>query len=667
MKQKKKLPRYWLGTRKPTGLGYQPNRGIGDTTFNTQKGISVQPEANAMRQNQLPNALGKLSSAAQYPMQMLQNMKSIPLTSSITIPTTIASSIPQISASIPSSGISFAATSDLARQAAATTGGRLTLGTAQQVGQKAVQETGKQIVTNEGTKHVLNAAGKVAGALGTAWGLYNVGSDIAHAGDTISQGQIANSAATNTITTAGGNTYTERGGLDTQGIMDYEHQMSTAKKVGLTTDAVGLGASAGGLVGSIVPGVGTVLGTGIGAGLGLLAGGVASLLGFGDNEEEVEQMMRDQEDVFAMQNRQSRAGALDKDTKAEFYNRAADGKRPVWTPAGLIGKKATARVSNGEVVGNFEEGIATRIPGQKNNKDTKLAALKDGDFVISNKYGLSDYAAATGDYAGALNLQEMLMGMRNSKGYKCGKLPGFKFGWDSALSMLPHVISFVTNQSQYNRAKNADTYAPDTYVDNAEGSKAVNELAQLGYDATPYYREAQRGLNQVNWDARRQVGLGMGGRAIAQNANFNAYLNSLAKINTAENEANTGYRTAYANALAQLGARNQEARINSNIHKHGWQQQANAAKENWMAQYLKNRDTSFLNGVAEWLKQGQYKDSLAAQNRMLNIYERQADLDERKYNSTLPQYINNSDLLKAYDAIRNIGYLPGIGYTKRFW
>jgi hypothetical protein len=79
--------------------------------------------------------------------------------------------------------------------------------------------------------------------------------------------------------------------------------MATAKKVGLTTDAVGLGASAGGLVGSIVPGVGTVLGTGIGAGLGLLAGGVASLLGFGDNEEEVEQMMRNQEDVFAMQNR----------------------------------------------------------------------------------------------------------------------------------------------------------------------------------------------------------------------------------------------------------------------------------------------------------------------------------------------------------------------------
>lgn len=595
MKQKKKLPRYWLGTRKPTELGYQPNRGIGDATFNTQRGISVQPEANAMRQNQLPNALGKLSSAAQYPMQALQNM------------------VPVLST----------AGQQAVTQGAVMQGLGLTTNNPVKVAAgQLVQQTGQN-----STRSALNAAGKVAAGLGTAWGLYNVGSDIAHAGDTISQGQIANSATTNTITTAGGNTYTERGGLDAQGIMDYEHEMAKSKKIGLTTDAMGLGASVGSFFGPI--------GTGIGAAAGLVLGGLGSLFGFGDNEEEVEQMMRDQEDVFAMQNRQSRATALDKDTKAEFYNRAADGKRPVWTPAGLIGKKATARVSNGEVVGNFEEGIATRIPGQKNNKDTKLAALKDGDFVISNKYGLSDYAAATGDYAGALNLQEMLMGMRNSKGYKCGKLPGFKFGWDSALSMLPHVMSFMTNQSQYNRAKNADTYAPDTYVDNAEGAKAVNELAQLRYDATPYYREAQRGLNQANWDARRQVGLGMGGRAIAQNANFNAYLNSLAKINATENEANAGYRTAYANALAQLGARNQEARINSNIHKYGWQQQANAAKENWMAQYLKNRDTSFLNGVAEWLKQGQYKDSLAAQNRMLNLYESQTNLDWEKYKNLI--------------------------------
>jgi hypothetical protein len=74
--------------------------------------------------------------------------------------------------------------------------------------------------------------------------------------------------------------------------MDYEHEMAKSKKIGLTTDAMGLGASVGSFFGPI--------GTGIGAAAGLVLGGLGSLLGFGDNEEEVEQMMRDQEDVFAM-------------------------------------------------------------------------------------------------------------------------------------------------------------------------------------------------------------------------------------------------------------------------------------------------------------------------------------------------------------------------------
>jgi len=38
---KKKLPRYWLGTRKPTTLGYQPNKGIGDSLTSTNPGISL--------------------------------------------------------------------------------------------------------------------------------------------------------------------------------------------------------------------------------------------------------------------------------------------------------------------------------------------------------------------------------------------------------------------------------------------------------------------------------------------------------------------------------------------------------------------------------------------------------------------------------------------------
>jgi hypothetical protein len=182
--------------------------------------------------------------------------------------------------------------------------------------------------------------------------------------------------------------------------MRYAAAEKRAKKTGLALDAMGFGAGVGSIAGGW-------LGAGIGAAGGLLVGGLADLSGFGDNDEEYEEMINRQNDVFAMQDKQSESLAKNKDVKTAFYSgeaSAADGKRPVWTPSGLMNKKATARVSNGELIGNFADGTVTRVAGKKNNKDTKLAALKNSDFVITNKFGLSDYAAATGDYEGALNM-----------------------------------------------------------------------------------------------------------------------------------------------------------------------------------------------------------------------------------------------------------------------
>lgn len=592
MKQKKKLPRYWLGTRKPTGLGYQPNRGIGDATFNTQKGISVQPEANAMRQNQIPNALNRLMSGAQYPMQMLQNM-------------------------------TFAGTSAAGVQAANSIGSNI-LSNSASSSIKSLNNLGKNL-TNVAShsQAALNAVGKAAGVLGTAYGLYNVGNDIFHANDTISQDQIANSAATNTITTAGGNTYTERGGIDSKGVMDYQRQMDTQKKVNLAIDTATLGATIGSFF--------TPLGTAIGGGAGLALGAIADLLGFGESEEEAEQKIRDQEDVFAMQNRQSRATALDKDTKAEFYNRAADGKRPVWTPAGLIGKKATARVSNGEVVGNFEEGIATRIPGQKNNKDTKLAALKDGDFVISNKYGLSDYAAATGDYAGALNLQEMLMGMRNSKGYKCGKLPGFKKGWwEGVLTALPHLGGVLENIRQLNEDRNSKTWVPEMPIENPEAVKAYNQIMSDMISPTQYLNMSQRNYNQAAWNARRNVGAGYGGRMLLLDSLYRGKQEQDAETLMKIQEANRTQRNAGANLSAQTGTRNQALGFDQFWKKFGAMQQQYAAQD-----YAKRTDAyniykmgaAGIGALNDYLR---YKQAYDIGKDQIGIWQQTADTDRMK-------------------------------------
>ena len=143
------------------------------------------------------------------------------------------------------------------------------------------------------SKNVLNSVGTVAGALGTAYGLYSVGSDIADAGSHRSLSEMRNTLGTNTYTTAGGNTYTERLGVDSASELEYERQNRKSKQLGLTMDSVGLGASAGGLIGgtALAGSVGGPLGAALGAGLGLIAGGLASLFGFGDNEEEIKKQM----------------------------------------------------------------------------------------------------------------------------------------------------------------------------------------------------------------------------------------------------------------------------------------------------------------------------------------------------------------------------------------
>lgn len=621
---KKKLPRYDIG--RPIARGYQRNMGIGAASFNSQRGDnSIAGEAAAMGQSQFAKAVGNFGRDVQYPLQALQNLKTVPVFTSVS--NAVANS------SLQSFGNNVL-------NAGGSKVGSLsnTISRIQDIG-KAGQATNGAIQT--GTRQVLNTAGKVAAGLGTAYGAYNVMNDIMHAGDTITTGQIANTRGTNTITTAGGNTYTEKTGADANAAMEYERQAKTAKQIGLGTDLMGLGASAGGLLGSVVPGVGTILGTIGGAGLGLVAGGIASLFGFGDNEDDVRNSLALVNDTTALENRQSEGLAKNQDTRDAFYGNAANGKMP-----GFRNGKANARVSNGEVIGNFEDGYF-RVPGGKNNKDTIKTHLGKEDFVISNKHGLSDYAWLTGDIPGALAAQSYLQKTGQMNKYKNGRLPKFDDGtkgrWANvAFSMIPYGISGAQNLTQLLRAQNADIYAPDFYVENPEGAKAVNTLASLRFNADPYYREAQRGLNQANWDARRLVSLGTGGRAIMHNANYAQYLNGLKDITKMYNEANNAYAEKYANALANLGATNQGRRMQANAQRHQFLQQANAARENWMAQYRKNIDQNLLNAASEYMKWGQYNDALGIQNKMLNLYDRQAKTDELKANAYINSLGNNT-------------------------
>jgi outer membrane protein TolC len=76
--------------------------------------------------------------------------------------------------------------------------------------------------------------------------------------------------------------------------------------------------------------------------------------------------------------------------------------------------------------------------------------------------------------------------------------------------------------------------------------------------------------------------------------------------------------------------------MEANNSRYRFLQQANAARENWMAQYRKNIDQNLLNAASEYMKWGQYNDSLGIQNKMLGLYDRQIKLEEDKVRNGLP-------------------------------
>lgn len=330
-------------------------------------------------------------------------------------------------------------------------------------------------------------------------------------------------------------------------------------------------------------------------------------------------------DVMAMGDRMSYSLAKDKDSKQGFYSKtkpdgsmgAANGKRPF-----------KARVSNGEVVGNFEEGWASQVPGKPNNEDSKITWLRPSDFVISNKFGLSDYAKATGDYAGALNMQDILMRQYKNKA-KNGKLPKYVLGTagEYALATIPHFAQYVQGLTSYNRAKNAPIYAPKWEGGNGLGEAAINQLYSDMIDPRQYMNMSNRNYRMAAWNAHRTPGLGLGGRAVLLDSLYKGKLAQDAETMMKIDEANRTQRNTAANMKYNYGDKLMGLNYESFWKNAALRQQANAAREYWMEQAQKNQVMSGINAASDLLKVMQTNRANEIQNKMIGLYDDQSALE----------------------------------------
>lgn len=173
----------------------------------------------------------------------------------------------------------------------------------------------------------------------------------------------------------------------------------------------------------------------IGAGIGVVAGGVLGLIGGAARKRKLINEMKDAKvktgyvNEFNLASGQSDFLESDYNTKYNTTQNdqifsAARGKMP--------GEgKPNAMVSNGEIIGHVDNQgnvvEAYRVGQGKDNKDTVPVHLKGGDrsFVLTNKQGISDYVAATGDVKGGLQMQKNMKEYQRYKQLWNGRLPKF--------------------------------------------------------------------------------------------------------------------------------------------------------------------------------------------------------------------------------------------------
>lgn len=695
----KRLPKYALGTMKPMDLGYQRGMIGSSAKFDTEQNMSLEPETQAIRKSALPNALGYITQQTPYVTEMLKASNSATNVAQTIAPQT--GSFQQFTGNV-TSGLKNAFTSAASNVAGtitgATTGGvsgvtspfaQMTSNAASatpgaintwknaiggtvatDLGEQAATKAGEQLVKESAKRAGTSTLGTAMGAVGTALGAYTMANQIADFGSHRSASDMLANVGRQHITTDMGNSYTNYNGVNAGQELAYEKANARSKQLGFGMNAIGTGASLGGMLGSMsaLGSIGGPLGTALGAGVGLLLGGLGSLFGWGDNSEEIERLTKLTNDNIAMYNRQQESVAKSKDVAAEFSDRqgvatAAEGKNAygpmnaksgdnINTPKLLFDVNSnnnmsvgipTSKLMPGETVFDKETLNWAVVPG-KGNKDNVYSTVKPGDskVVFTNKGGISKLGAAVLKSNAPedlkrwqLNelekkqaaLQESENNQSNMKKYKNGKLPGFWRGTDYLMSAIPHLAALGSSWNQYNRAKYADMPDYPNIVDSNANTEAINILGRRRFNPAPMLEHIHKTHRYNLYDINRTPGLTAGGQAIARANNTISEAQRGAEVLAQADEINNKYTADYANALANYGKWMSEMMTNNNYARAAFKQQQNAAKEGWMAQYQKNGLTALADLASDVMGVRQFNRSEDYQNKMLKLYGTQVEND----------------------------------------
>lgn len=357
----------------------------------------------------------------------------------------------------------------------------------------------------------------------------------------------------------GGVGYTVQNGLDDKQIESEVNVEATSNTLG----SAAKGAATGAAMASIIPGAGTAVGTIVGGAIGLVGG----LIGGGAKKREMRRQMRLAEIKRINTNSFNQSGALttvlqnnlaqtEGNQEDQTLYGAAYGKESY--SAGGPSSGYNARVSNGEIIANKFTGEMFRVPGIPNNKDGKLAFIRPSDTIISNKYGLSDYVAQTGDLEGGEAMQGTIMKALGKRGYKDGKLPGFKWGLPEWANLGVNAFGALSSMADANSIAREEISRPNTYSSNWLQGTTLNTLKNLRSNVYPIIPEIYNQMGKGMYAINNAGGMGGGQRNLSRLAAMQSAYDTTAKLLQDAQDRNAKYQMAYADAAANLG--NEEAR-----------------------------------------------------------------------------------------------------------
>ena len=338
-----------------------------------------------------------------------------------------------------------------------------------------------------------------------------------------------------------------------------------------------------------------------------------------------------------------------------------------------------SKVGKGETIVNFDEGKMTYIDKGKKRADDQYSSVQEGDnnyiagndidwtngrsfadqvaplskqytkneklrkSIESNKYAdnktkelnlrqldlmQQQLVESTKE---PLNRQEMQHKIQNRYDGTMPQYDGGKFNLNW-LQPLIYAGAYGIPNRQYNYYKESVPQAANSYVPNTNANQAIGILSQMRFDPYQQVQQVRDAYRQGLYNINQQGGLSAGQRTKMMLAHGNNYMMNMAKLYGEANEINNKYKQAYAQALMEAGdedatrqqtalAQQQQAYREAVARRLLGMENANQGRLNMLGALGKNI-----------FQQQQYDSTQDYNNRLINLYDRQADIQEKAIN-----------------------------------